>query len=89
MRLEDFLGLLENPYTKYLVVTFFAALVSMILKASSRPDSKMASQEDWMLGFDFAQLAMFALVTDGVTPGFAWLLNKLPARLPCCFCAFS
>jgi hypothetical protein len=62
------LRFLEAPYVKYLLVTLFATLVSIALKKTSRPDSRLKlSKEDWTVGFDFAQIAIFAVFTDGIT----------------------
>jgi hypothetical protein len=57
---------LANPWYKYGFLAFVATFVSLLLKLSSRPDTLKMQLEDWAVGFDLAQVAIFALLTDAV-----------------------
>lgn len=57
---------LANPWYKYGFLTFAATFVSLLLKRSSRPDAVPTPLDDWAVGFDLAQVATFAVLTDGV-----------------------
>lgn len=62
--LEGAIHLLENPWIKYGFFTFCATTLSLIIKFSSRRTTKKRA-EDWAVGFDLAQVAIFALLTEG------------------------
>lgn len=59
------LRLLLSPQWRYAGLTFVATILSLVVKGSSRPDPRRLDREDWAVGFDLMQVAMFALLGDG------------------------
>jgi hypothetical protein len=56
--------LLENPWIKYGFFTFCGTALSLVIKFSSRNNTRKR-MEDWAVGFDLAQVSIFALLLDG------------------------
>jgi hypothetical protein len=63
---HKWIELLANPWFKYGFLTFVATFVSLLVKFSSRLDAIRMELDDFAVGFDLAQVAIFAVLTDGV-----------------------
>lgn len=57
---------MANPWYRYGFLTFIATLVSLIVKLVSRPDGVKTQVEDFAVGLDLAQVAIFTVLSDGV-----------------------
>lgn len=62
--LGKWMWVLESPWFKYCGISFLATIFSLIVKLSSRANV-YTRREDWAVGFDLAQVSIFAVLTDG------------------------
>lgn len=65
---DKVLHFLVSPWYKYIFLSFAATILSLIIRSFSRPSGK-PELEDWAVGHDLAQVAMFTLLADGVAEG--------------------
>jgi hypothetical protein len=61
--LQNLIGYLADPWVEYFGLTFFATGFSLVTRVSSRPVVSI-QREDWAVGFDLAQTAIFAILAD-------------------------
>src|SRR5690348_13112914 len=58
--LQTLVHFLENPWYKYGFLSLCATAISLIVKLCSRRKTEV-TREDWAVGFDLAQVAIFAI----------------------------
>jgi hypothetical protein len=54
---------LVDPWVEYGALTFFATVFSLVVKVSLRRQANM-EREDWAIGLDLAQTAIFAMLAN-------------------------
>jgi hypothetical protein len=62
--LQKLIVYLADPWVEYFGLTFFATFFALVVRLSSRTIVSI-QREDWAVGFDLAQTAIFAILADG------------------------
>src|SRR5690242_14516922 len=76
--LETIFRVLANPWYKYIILTFAATLLAIVVRVLCRKEARV-ELEDWAVGLDLAQVSIFILLTDGVADVVHEILvNKTP-----------